>query len=375
MKPITCCRGWGIVASTLYYDHHENIARALVVKDGVVTACFFDRLDRPQRMGAISTAVVTRLMPGGKGAFATLKGGENGYLSHADDLTAGAKITVQIKNEAREEKAVSVTQRLSLPGIYLVHQMDGNGVQLSRRMGKGNVPSALAEIMRGRPGGWTIRSAALQAGADVIRKEADDLAALAQKVHDGMALPAPGAFEQAVLAGAGESGFNGIAEEGVALEKGTAYLRAAFPDLLEKLTITRRKNALEDHDLEAFYETLQQDEISLPRGGGILFEAGRTLTAVDVNAGDRGHFLEVNLEAAALIMQHLRWRHIGGMVVIDFLKMKNEKDVRTVTERLYALTQEDVLPCDVYGFTRMGLCEISRARRGHSLRELQENRP
>lgn len=361
---------------TLNYDHHEGLARAILTENGQVSECFFDRLAQPQETGAVYRGQIDRQMAKGKSAFVNMNG-RSGFLSDAEGLQAGDSLLVQIKGEARENKAPGLGRWISLPGLYLIYQpYDEDGIHFSRRLGEGGaaLQDKLQPILSEHGGGWVVRRAALHAPTEAIAQEAAELAACADHLDAtpddaGLCLSAPSAFEQAILGHGGDK-LDICVEAGTDLTAVTGYLRVARPSLLAKLNIKQVSRAFDQHDLESFFAALKAREVPLPQGGSLMFDATPTLQVVDVNGSTRTHFLDVNREAARLLMQHLRWRNIGGLIVVDFLKMKQPDDKRDVADYIRELAGMDTAPCDVYGFTRMGLCEISRARRGFSLAEL-----
>jgi ribonuclease E/ribonuclease G len=125
--------------------------------------------------------------------------------------------------------------------------------------------------------------------------------------------------------------------------------------------------------------------IALESGVEVLFEPGETLCAVDVDSASAGgrqgraprRPVEVNLEAAPAIAQQLRLRNIAGAVVIDFITMRSAYDRDKVQAALAEAVHDDPVPTQLYGFTRLGLFELTRARRGATLagqlQALEEN--
>lgn len=127
------------------------------------------------------------------------------------------------------------------------------------------------------------------------------------------------------------------------------------------------------HRFDAAVEALLQPAVTLPEGGSLLIEPGRTLTAVDVNLGRRegaGAALAVNLAAAAEIPRQLRLRGQGGRVVIDFLALQPPEQRQAVERALRAALKEDPEPVKLIGWSRGGLYELTRRRSGASLRDL-----
>ena len=109
--------------------------------------------------------------------------------------------------------------------------------------------------------------------------------------------------------------------------------------------------------------------VPLPCGGWITMEGTEALTAVDVNSGSFTHAsgledagLTVNLEAARELGRQLRLRGIGGLIVVDFMHMKEEAHVDRVLEALTQSLSRDGAPVTVSRPSPLGLVEITRKR-------------
>ena len=129
-------------------------------------------------------------------------------------------------------------------------------------------------------------------------------------------------------------------------------------------------------ELETGVAEALEPRVELPSGGWLFFEPGRTLTVIDVNtgtahatAGER-LWLKTDLEAAREIARQLRLRHIGGIVVIDFIDLKSALQRRQVSEALRQGVAGDWEPCWVGAMSRLGLVEMTRRRSGPSLAEM-----
>src|SRR5471030_2565876 len=133
--------------------------------------------------------------------------------------------------------------------------------------------------------------------------------------------------------------------------------------------------ALDIDDVSGQIDTALAARIVLDNDVEVLFEPGETLLAIDVDSGGAGgrqgraprRPVEVNLEAVPAIAQQLRLRNLAGAVVIDFITMRSAYDRDKVQAALAEALAEDPVPTQVYGFTRLGLFELTRARRGATL--------
>lgn len=129
-------------------------------------------------------------------------------------------------------------------------------------------------------------------------------------------------------------------------------------------------------EIEAEAAAALEPRCELPSGAWLLFEPCQTLTVVDVNSGTaQGNagerlWLKTDLDAASEIARQLRLRHIGGIVVIDFIDLKAPSDRRRVSEALRQAMAKDWEPCWVGGMSRLGLVEMTRRRSGPTLAEM-----
>ena len=124
-----------------------------------------------------------------------------------------------------------------------------------------------------------------------------------------------------------------------------------------------------------------EEAVALPGGGQLLIEPVRTLTAIDVNsaAATAGKSFEhtalsVNLEAAREIPRQLCLRNLGGIVVIDFIDLKNRDSRTQVIEALRQAAGIDPAIEWVGNMSRLGLVELLRRRTGPALAEMWQVR-
>jgi len=121
-------------------------------------------------------------------------------------------------------------------------------------------------------------------------------------------------------------------------------------------------------------EDLFQPYMLLPGGGSIIIENTAALTAIDVNTGaDKRGRLAVNIEAAEEISRQIRLRNLGGMIVIDFLKMRSKTDEEALRKAFEDFIMDDPCTVQLHGISPLGLMEITRARRTPALQERFES--
>ncbi|MGE0653723.1 MAG: ribonuclease E/G, partial [Alphaproteobacteria bacterium] len=236
--------------------------------------------------------------------------------------------------------------------------------------------------------GFVIRHAAVAAAPEALAAEADRLRRAWHDIAERRAALKPPAClhrDDAAVAMLRDAG--APVEEIVADMRGPAdalrqRLDAALPELASRVVHRPARDWLPSPDeIEEQVADALEAEAPLPSGGSLVIEPGRTLTAIDVNsgaaAGDGGgrragerRLLEANIEAAAEIARQLRLRNIGGIVVVDFINLRDSPARGRVVEALKAALAADPAPCWVGDMSRLGLVEMTRRRRGHSLAEM-----
>lgn len=148
------------------------------------------------------------------------------------------------------------------------------------------------------------------------------------------------------------------------------------PDLVTKIRPVELKD--NDSELGLFIqrnvmeqiEGLMQPYALLPGGGNIIIQPTAAMTVVDVNSSrDRRGALALNLEAATEIARQIRLRNLGGIIMIDFLKMATSVQKNKVIDLLQIQFDDDPCTVQIHGFTKLGLMELTRSRRTPTLAE------
>ena len=116
-------------------------------------------------------------------------------------------------------------------------------------------------------------------------------------------------------------------------------------------------------------------KVWMDSGAYLVIEHTEALTTIDVNSGkntskkDREENIKsINFEAAEFLIKHLQLRNISGIIVVDFINM-NEEYYDELLNYITDLSKTDYVQCNVVGFTKLGLLEITRKKNRKSLKE------
>jgi ribonuclease E len=131
------------------------------------------------------------------------------------------------------------------------------------------------------------------------------------------------------------------------------------------------KPIFNQHNIEEQIESIYKPQVALPSGGSIVINPTEALVAIDVNSGrtsKNGDFDETiflaNMEAASELARQLRLRDLGGLIVVDFIDMRNKKHIRDVERQVKISMKRDKAKVDISKISRFGLMQISRQKMG-----------
>ena len=150
--------------------------------------------------------------------------------------------------------------------------------------------------------------------------------------------------------------------------------------LLRNISLTLYEDSM--LSLGSLYNVSKQIEraldkrVWLPSGGYLVIEPTEALTVIDVNTGKdvnkkkkQEHFLKVNKEAARMAAKQLRLRNLSGIIIIDFIDMKQEEDRKELLSYLKREVQLDPVPVQVVDMTKLELVELTRKKVSKNLKE------
>ena len=327
---------------------------------------------------------VTKIERGIGGAFVDIGIGENVFLNRAQGLHEGEWLIVQVFRESSAGKAPAVRREISIAGRYLVFRPGGTEIQWPKRMKSGRKFEALRPIFEESDlaeGGWSVRSQAAHAEATALMSEMDALRrrwsdAVSCDDSETVLLPAPTLIERVLRDRiAGDSVI--MLDDRSLFNDLSRLVRENWPDLGKCLAIHESEEPIfEIYGVGDQLESLIEPQVSLPRGGRMTIEPTEAMTVIDVDMGGAGGgrqkgdaVLTLNLLAAAEVARQIRLRNIAGLIVVDFINMRQRSHGRKLVDAMRREFRDSPVPVDVLGMTAGGLVEITRRRDGPALNE------
>ena len=133
------------------------------------------------------------------------------------------------------------------------------------------------------------------------------------------------------------------------------------------------RGIFESYNIESELIKLRHNKVNLPCGGSIVIDKTEAMYVIDVNTGHNVKertfektILETNIEAAREIGRQILLRNLSGIIVIDFIDLRDKSHRNKVIKALREALLEDIGNVMIFPFTELNLVQISRKRRGKS---------
>ncbi len=301
-------------------------------------------------------------------------------------LHEGKEIVVQIAKEPIGTKGARITSSISVPGRHLVLTPWSRRVGVSRRIGSDRERRRLREIVeRLRPQnlGFIIRTA-----GDGVREEdlEADIRYLAtvwaaiQKRHAENAAPAILYSEhdlplRIVRDLAGHETKRIVADDKEVYESIQSFVDRFVADPKPRIEhYDETQPIFERFDLESQIHANLERKVWLKSGGSLVIDKSEALTSIDVNTGRfvgrrdlEETVLKTNLEAVQEVVHQLRFRNLGGLIIIDLIDMESAGNREKVYRALQEALRADKARTNILKISELGLVEMTRKRTRENL--------
>ncbi len=383
------------MSKQLFITRHDDIkTSAALFDDNRLVNYFVETPANSSQVGNIYRGKVRRVVPLMQAIFVDIGLSELGFLATRDagkvaneanaDLNAifreGQIIWVQVSKDAvesidgLESKGVRLTTELNIDTPSLVYFPNNHAIRLSRQIQGDERREQLKKslqtlvIEQQMTGGFIIRSSVNDIADNSWLDAAGDLWSRWQEIKQSM--------RQSKKVGLAYQSSNLMSRlaQLIVIEKiesvaGVSSAQQFFQEsaiTFMALDVSRLTAELSNLDFEKQLNQAMHPLVELPKGGSIVIEKTEALTAIDVNMGSavqhQMSVLELNLIAAKVIFEQLRLRNISGMIIVDFINMATKKEKDRLLQEIHQLVSEDNVRVDVYGYTGLGLIELSRER-------------
>src|SRR6476646_4383278 len=375
---------------------------------------YFERRGSRSIVGNIYKGKVDNVLPGLEAAFVDIGLDKNGFL-HVDEivlpgvetprrgrgkeggkkigdlLKPGQEIVVQVVKDPLKTKGARLSMDLTIAGRYMVYTPTGEGIGVSKRLDDSE-RERLRKEARGldlRAGGAIVRTAASGAKRADFEREMQYLfklhEVLQKRVEEATAPEL--VFQEAdlsvrVVRDIFSADFErALVDDEKQHHRLVSFFTRTAPELVDRVELYQDSTPLfEAYGVEDVIKGLISRRVDLPSGGYLMIDYAEALTVIDVNSGSfvgRGKqarledtITRTNLEAAEEVVNQLRLRDIGGIIVIDFIDMARVKNREAVLKTLRKSLDEDRTKTFTAEISKLGLVEMTRQNVTEGVREI-----
>lgn len=400
---------------------HET--RVALVENGVVVELYINRGSEQELMGNIYLGRVVRVLPGMQAAFVDIGIDKPAFLYVADVyndarhweqvmlqegdednnsedesplrmrqlknfdinieglLQEGQDIMVQVSKEPIGTKGARITSYITLAGRHLVFMPTIDHIGVSRKIEGEKERTRLRKIIQElRPSGegFIVRTVSERAPKEKLKSEMEFLNRLwktVQKRKESSSTPNLLHKELTITLRAVRDLFTKeidrlVIDSREEYQAIMEFIENFVPSLKYSVELYEGREPLFDaYGIEMEISRALNKKIWLKSGGYIVIESTEALATIDVNTGSyvgkrnlEETIVKTNLEAVKEIAYQIRFRNIGGLIVIDFIDMDRESDREKVFLVLKEALEKDRAKTTVLKMSELGLIEMSRKR-------------
>ncbi len=382
--------------------------RIAILEDGKLVELFVEKPERERMVGDIYLGKVVNVVKGMRAAFVNIGQKQDAFLHFSDigesfttvsalidhddenhqpqeftpdQIKVGQEILVQIIKEPISTKGSRLTTQISLPGRFCVLVPNSSMIGVSKKIESVKERKRLRKIARAiRPEGFglIIRTVAEGRTEDVLRADVESLTKVWNKIEKKLKGAKPPllvykdmGMTSSVIRDLFTSDVTRLVVDSKKLYKEiTTYLKDVARSMVNSVELYDKKLPIFDYfGIESEIEKSLARKVWLKSGGYIIFDQTEALVAIDVNSGKFiGHkdheqnSLRINLEAAVEIARQLRLRDLGGIIVIDFIDMRDERNKRRLYEEFKRELAKDRAQANITPISEFGLIEMTRER-------------
>jgi ribonuclease E len=378
----------------------EECRVAMLDSDGRLQEYYSDVGYRQQSLSNIYKGVIQNIEPSLQAVFINFGHERNGFLQLTDIhpeyfleeagrapdikkvLKKGQPILVQVLKEPGRVKGASLTTFISLAGRFVVLTPGRDHVGVSRKIESDKERQRLRAIAEDLPApegcGYIVRTVAEERSKRELAEDLYQVHTLWEDIRrQAQEAPAPSLIyrEQDLAIKILRDHYTSdvreiLVDEQTVWRKIVDYLKTIAPGQQKIVKLHKEKRPIfARHQLEEQLATIFQTSVRLKSGGSIVITPTEALVSIDVNSGKgtkEGSLEETafatNLEAAEEVARQLRLRDLGGLVVVDFIDMREERHRREIEKKVRDASKPDKAKCDFGLISKFGLMELTRQR-------------
>lgn len=386
--------------------------RVALVENGVAQEFYIERSHGESYVGNIYKGKVVRVLPGMQAAFVDIGLERTGFIHAADMMPEppegevrraevpdirtlvreGQTLLVQVAKDPISTKGARLTTHLTLSSRYLVYMPNASHIGVSTRIEDEPERERLrqtveaAVVAQDIKGGFIVRTVAEGAEAESVVADIPFLLRLWEDLTQKLpTLGVPAELHRDMplylraLRDMARAPIDRVrVDSRLTFQQMLEFASKYAPQLIDLIDLySGDRPLLELYGVEEEIHRALEPRVPLKSNGYLIIEQTEAMTTVDVNTGAFvGHrnleetIFKTNLEAATAIARQLRLRNLGGIIILDFIDMKDPEHQRQVLRTLEKALEKDHAKTRITGVSELGLVEMARKRTRESLEQM-----
>ncbi|MEG0250119.1 MAG: ribonuclease E/G [Peptostreptococcus sp.] len=371
-----------------FIEDFVSSSKLAVLKDKKIEKLLIEEKNNSQKLKNVYRGKIEKIMPAMKACFVDIGENNPGYLKLEEaeaNLIEGDNILVQVIKEEKGDKRVKLSTEISISGRILVYIPSNKKLVFSNQIKSNDEKKRLKKILLNASDGekgFILRTEAQGCMEDEIRQEVEDLRKKYQEiVQEYQVSFYPKKLyskEKTILAYIREHLSDEIKNivylEGEMDSEIRSTVKSINPLYLEKLDRKNNMDIFEGYGINNELKKYLSRVVRLKSGAYIVLDKTEAMTVIDVNTGsfkgDKSYedtVFQANMQACDEISRQIITRDISGIIIVDFIDMKTNKNKKRVLQRMSENLSVEGNRSNVHGFTQLGLMEISRMRKENTI--------
>ncbi|WP_198264168.1 ribonuclease G [sulfur-oxidizing endosymbiont of Gigantopelta aegis] len=383
--------------------------RVAKIENGMLQEVVIERASRRGLVGNIYRGKVCRVLPGMQAAFLEIGLQRTAFLHLSDIVTNeekkngtaevtindllrdGQEILVQVVKDPMGTKGARLTTHITIPARYLVYMPNSNHIGISQKLEGDEERERLKAIIKDllpefNGGGYIVRTVAEGISEQAVRADMKFLEKLWQAVqennnaeHSAMMVYEDLPLAMRVMRDIADINIDAIRiDSRETYDKVIKFANKFIPELADGIEYYPGERPIFDlYGVEDEIQRALQAKIKLKSGGYLIIDQTEAMTTVDINTGGyvgnrnlEETIFKTNLEATQAIVRQLRIRNLGGIIIIDFIDMKEAEHRRQVLRAFEKALERDHAKTCITEVSNLGLIEMTRKRTRESLEHI-----
>jgi len=387
--------------------------RVAKIENGMLQEVVIERESKRGLVGNIYKGNVSRVLPGMQAAFLNIGlertaflhlsdilispekleqiNKSNGEVTIMDVLHEGQEVLVQVIKDPMGSKGARLTTNITIPARYLVYMPNSNHVGISQKLLNEEERERIKELVSVNmgnygDGGYIIRTVAegidekaLQSDMSFLKKLWDAIVEKKNTQPAGTLIHEDLRIVMRIMRDITDSKIDAIRIDSRETFKNVLKFAEKFiPELVSRIEYYPGERPIFDlYNAENEIQKALQHKIKLKSGGYIIVDQTEAMTTVDVNTGAyvgnknlEETIFKTNLESTQAISRQLRLRNLGGIIIVDFIDMKDSEHRRQVLRAFEKALEKDNAKTTITEVSALGLVEMTRKRTRESLEHI-----